>query len=129
LIPYIAANFPREQSYLGLSYQYDLRWYEDRTENEFDQSHQFVVKLDHRFSPRYNLKFEDVFTYSDEPELLEPGAGGVTVPIRGDNSAIRNVADVEFVALLTEMLGLGAATPIPTTNYLQDEGFDSRARP
>lgn len=121
IMPSIAANFPREQTYIGLSYQYDARWYEDREENQWDQSHQVVGKLDHKFSPRYNLKAEEVFTYSDEPELLEPGAT-ITTPtrLRTDASAVRNRVDIGLNGLLTEQLGFDAGFANSWYDYFQD---------
>jgi len=38
ITPYVAANFPREQTYIGVSCQYSARYYADREDNNWDQS-------------------------------------------------------------------------------------------
>lgn len=120
--PYLAANFFPPQSYIGVSYQYDLRWYEARPDENSDQSHQFVLKFDHRFSPRYALSFDNVFTYSEEPELLETQPGtAITFPFRTDNSALRNAVGIVFTAGLTELLGIQAGFRNVWYDYLQDQ--------
>jgi len=119
ITPSVAVNIPRDQTYIGLSYQYDARWYEDREDNDWDQSHQLVGKLDHKFSPRYSLKAEEVFTYSEEPELLEPGTT-ITTPIRTDSSAMRNRVELGLTALMNEQVGLDFGFVNSWYDYLED---------
>src|SRR5437773_2749094 len=38
--PAVGVNIPLPQTFIGLSYQYSLRWYEDRKRPKDDQTHQ-----------------------------------------------------------------------------------------
>lgn len=120
ITPYLAANFPKEQTYIGVSYQYSARYYADRDENKWDQSHQFVGKFDHKFSPRFSLNADDVFTFSDEPELLEPGTT-VTTPLRTDSSALRNRFTLGFNGMITELLGFEVGFQNTWYDYMEDQ--------
>src|SRR6185436_10104288 len=48
--PSASINLPMETSYVGLKYIYTLSYYEDRPENQFDQSHDVRLNLDHKFN-------------------------------------------------------------------------------
>lgn len=101
--PSAAFNWTLPQTYLGLSYQYGLRWYDGRPGRDYDQVHQASVKLSHAFTERYKLDVSDTFISAQEPELLEPfGAGR----LRSEGDNIRNTGNATFSADLTEQLGL-----------------------
>jgi hypothetical protein len=104
--PAVALNFPFEQSFVGVGYVYSLRWFEGRPEEETDQSHEFTLRADHRFSERFSVDFDDSFVYSDEPGILDD-QGAVTTFLRTDAEAFRNRAAISFDAQLTELIGLG----------------------
>lgn len=101
--PRLGLNLPLEQTYIGLRYIYDLKYFEDRPKNNFDQTHQFDAVLSHTFSERYSVDLTDSFALAQEPELLEP-SGGTLVRTEGNN--IRNRAAVNFNAQVTTLLGL-----------------------
>jgi len=123
--PAAALNFPFEQSFIGLGYIYDLKWYEGRPDEEIDQSHEFTLKADHRFSERYSIDFQDSFVYSDEPGILED-QGFVTQFLRTDAEAFRNRAAINFDAQLTDLVGLGLGYQNGWYDYDQ-EGPGSRS--
>ena len=104
--PAIALNFPFEQSFIGAGYIYSLRWYEARPDHEIDQSHEFTLRADHRFSERFSVDFDDSFVFSDEPSVFDD-QGPVTTFLRTDAEAFRNRATINFDAQLTELVGLG----------------------
>jgi hypothetical protein len=123
--PYIGVNLPMEQSFFGLSYLNSSRWYEARTSNgedAWDFSHQFDLKFDHQFSPRYRLKVNDSFLYSIEPD--ENVTGFVTAPIRSDLSYYRNLGDIDFTGELTRELGFSVGYKNTFYDYT-DSGTDS----
>ncbi len=107
--PYLGVNLPMEQSYLGFSYLNSSRFYEARNTSgadPWDFDHQFTVKFDHQFSPRYRLKVNDVFTYGVLPDTT----GIVTFPFyRSDLSYFRNLGQVYFTGELTKTLGFSIA--------------------
>jgi hypothetical protein len=122
IIPSFAANFPRDQTYIGASVQYMANWYENRPDNSWDQNLQAALKLTHKFSPRYNLSFDDVFTYADEPTVVDSG-GIVTNPtqLRSDSSGMRNRPSLNFTALLTERVGVQVGFANLWYDYFQDQ--------
>lgn len=119
--PSFALNFPMERTYIGLQYIYSLKYYEDRKTDTTDQSHEFIAKLDHRFSERYKLELADSFVYSQEPEVLESsGSGTITNPLRTESDVLRNRANIDFTAQLTELLGIALGYQNTWYDYSQD---------
>ena len=68
--PKVGLNLPLEQTYIGLRYIYDLKYFEDRPKNNYDQTHEFEAVLSHTFSERYSVDLSDSFVLAQEPELL-----------------------------------------------------------
>ena len=101
--PAASVNLISDQTYLGLSYVYDMRYYFDRQDHKADHSHQANVKLTHAFSERYRMDLSDSFVIAQEPAILEP-FGAVVVPLRSEGDNLRNTAQLSFAAELTEKL-------------------------
>jgi len=103
--PSIGVNIPMEQSFFGLSYLNSSRYYEARTSSDMDPwdfSHQVDMRFDHQFSPRYRLKVDDSFLYSQQPDIQ---ADVVTMPFRTDLSYLRNLGKISFDGEITRQLG------------------------
>ncbi len=100
--PAFALNFPLEQTYVRLGYIYSMRYYEDRPSDHIDQSHEANLKLEHRFTERYKLNFDDSFVYSQEPQVIDTEI--ITSPLirRRDGDVLRNHASLGFTAAVTE---------------------------
>ncbi len=127
--PQFALNFPGDQTYVGVSYVYTLRYYDARANNNTDHNHEFNAKLDHRFSESYRVKFSDSFTYSQEPEVLESN-GTVTTPIRTSADGLRNQVNLDLTGQMTELLGFEAAYNNTWYNYFQSASdYASQAIP
>lgn len=92
--PSAALNLVGEQTYLGASYKYGMRWYEDRENNSADHSHQFSLQLDHQFSERYRMKLYNDFVIAQEGYLIDPAQRIQALRLDTDN--MRNTAGVEF---------------------------------
>ncbi|MBI2946399.1 MAG: outer membrane beta-barrel protein [Verrucomicrobia bacterium] len=105
LNPSVGFNWVLPQTYVGLSYSYGLRYYEDRESNSADHTHQADLKISHAFSEQYKLDVNDSFVAAQEPELLAKPGGGIPVPIRVEGDNIRNTATANLNAGLTEKLG------------------------
>lgn len=117
--PSIRFNFPMEQTYLGASYLYSLKYYDARPGNKVDHLHDLELKADHRFSERYKLNFDDSFVYSVEPTVID-SSGAVTAPdLRANADAIRNRAMLAFSAQMTELLGLEVSYQNTYYDYLK----------
>src|SRR5262249_44804457 len=77
------------------------------------------LKLDHKFSPRYNLTLDESFVYSSEPDLIE-ATGIRTTQFRTLADAVRNRAAVKFSAVVTEMVGVDVSYQNLWYDYFQD---------
>ena len=120
--PMASINLPWQQSYLGASYRYSMKYYDDREKNSADHTHLVNIKGDHRFSERYDVFLDESFVYAQEPELVEPGGS----PIRSNADAFRNHVKVGFNARLTELVGVGLSYYNGWYDY-DDEGPGSRS--
>ena len=99
--PSAKVNWTLPQTYIGLSYAYGMRFFEDRANNRTDQSHQADFNLNHTFTPNYKLDLSDSFVYSREPEIT---AGGTSVIRRTNTGYYRNRAGGHLTAGLSEKL-------------------------
>jgi Putative beta-barrel porin 2 len=111
--PSAALNWTMEQTYIGLSYLYTLKYYEDREQNKYDQSHQANLKLSHAFTDRYKLDLADSFVVTKEPDLIAPSnspnfalGGQNAYQLRTRQDMLRNYGSATFNAGLTDQLGL-----------------------
>jgi hypothetical protein len=120
--PSVSLNLPLENTFIGLSYEYSLQYYEDRA--KYDQSHKFDGRLDHSFSERYRVELNESFVMSREPEVLAPSGGGaVSFPLRTEGDNIRNQGGATFYAQMTELLGLEIGYGNTFYDYKQDGAF------
>jgi len=124
--PSFSLNLPLDQTFIGLSYVYSLRWFEERPGRNYDQSHQVNLRLDHAFSERYKVEISDSFVVAQEPQILDDVAGGITVPFRTEGDNIRNKGEIDFTIQMTRLLGLVLGYANTYYNYEQD-GIGSRS--
>ena len=86
--PWASVSKSWDQTFLGLSYTYDMRWYEDRESNEADHIQTAKLRLEHRFNERMDIKLHDSFYYGQEGTVE---LGPVTTPTgRPYSSTIQN---------------------------------------
>lgn len=105
--PYAAINLFLDQTTLGLSYNYQMRWYEDRPfADDIDNSHQINGKLSHTFSERLSLDLTDSFVIAQEAEVLAAPGAGIAFPLRAEGDNMRNSAQASVTAQVTEEVGL-----------------------
>jgi hypothetical protein len=116
IAPSVQFNLPLEQTYLGLRYLYSGKYYEDRSSDAWDHSHQVDLRLNHAFSERYSVDLSNTFVVAQEPELLDNG-----VPYRTEGDNIRNRARFLASAQLTRLLGVQLGYNNVYWNYDQDQ--------
>ncbi|MCS7090840.1 MAG: outer membrane beta-barrel protein [Verrucomicrobiota bacterium] len=119
--PSVQFNLPLEQTYLGLRYLYSGKYFEDRSKDAWDHSHQVDLRLTHAFSERYSIELTDSFVVAQEPELLDNG-----VPYRTEGDNIRNQARLLTGAQLTRQLGVQLGYNNVFWNYDMDNGTPAR---
>lgn len=110
--PSVRFNMPLEQTYLGLGYLYNGRYYADRDDSVFGRdnepwahSHQFDLIFNHAFSERYSVDLRDSFVIAQDPEVLAP-QGTIPVVFRKEGDNMRNQARATFTAQMAPKLGL-----------------------
>jgi hypothetical protein len=101
--PSAGLNLAMEQTYIGLSYVYGLRYFESRRPKT-DQNHQANVKLSHAFSDRYKLDLANSFVRTREPNLVAPAVAAPLPTIRTEGDVFRNHGTATFTAGLTDQL-------------------------
>jgi len=79
--PTAVFNYPLDQTLLSARYTFGLSVFEDRPGNDVDMSHDFVGRIAHTFSPRFDVDFRDRFRMGYEPDLQN---GGTTYRQDGD---------------------------------------------
>jgi len=119
VIPSIGANLLLDQTTIGLNLTYDMRWYEDRPDNEIDQ--QFVADLDftHAFSERMNLSVANRFVYANEPDIIDTSI--ITTPaLRSDQTAYHNLGTIAFAYDFSPKYGVEVSYSNGWYDYTQD---------
>src|ERR1051325_2637364 len=97
--PKISFNMPMEQTFIGLSAIYSMRYYGDRPSNSADHTIQVDGSLTHSFSERNKVSLSDSFVVAQEQELLNPTA--LTSFIRTEGNNVRNRGAVDVTTGLT----------------------------
>jgi hypothetical protein len=105
LNPGVSLDLLRDLTTIRFRYDYDARYYTDRVNNKWDQSHNVTASLSHSFSERYKLELFDNFVVGQEPELINPAAGLGSQMLRINGNNIRNYAGASLTSSFTEQLG------------------------
>lgn len=123
--PTAALNFVLDRTLISLSYSYDMRWYEDRSENEADHMQNLNLKLSHAFTETMTVDVTERFTYSEEGVVPNEAFSG-PVSIRTDATYARNTARAGFKAFFGERIGTEIAYKNELWDFSQD-GPNSRS--
>lgn len=104
--PSVGVNLAGEQTYFGLGYTFSGKWYEDseRADDPWDITHIANLVFNHKFSRQVALEVSDTFTYSDQPELVDPNFA----TFRTDSSAINNRGNAQLAVGITPVIGVTA---------------------
>ncbi len=121
--PTLALKLPLEQTKLGLSYTYDMKYYENRS-NSADHSHDAELTLTHAFTPRYKMAANDSFVIAQEASLLDPSVP--TSALRSNGNNMRNIVGISFTAECTPLLGFEVGYQNSFYDY-QQTGVGSRS--
>jgi predicted porin len=123
--PSVGLHKAFDQTLIALSYSYEMRWFEDREQNEADHIQTIKLRLEHAFNERYRLKVTDTFYYGQEGSVE---LGPVTAPtvLETDRDYWRNTARVGLEADVTEQFGMMVAYQNQIWDYEQ-KGFNSRS--
>lgn len=118
LAPSAKVNISKEQTYLGLGYDYHMKWFDDRRNDSADHSHLVNLTLNHAFTENHKLDIHDNFAVAQEPELFEP-AGATTVPLRADGNNMRNAGGLSYTASWTPLISTVLAYDNTIYDYQQ----------
>jgi hypothetical protein len=101
--PSVALGLSSEQTYFGVGYTFNGRYYEDseRRDDPWDLSHFANLEFNHKFSQRVALEVSDNLTISDQPELVDPNFA----TFRTDSSALNNRAAASVSVGVTPIMG------------------------
>jgi hypothetical protein len=123
--PSIGLNLIGDQTTLNLRYDFDLRWYESRSDDQIDMYHSASINLDHRFNERYRVELYDQFAYADEPSVIESN-GQQSTFYRSEDENLRNYGGFGFFGSFTENWGYRVGYENTLYDY-SEEGAGSRS--
>lgn len=72
--PGITLEFPSENTLFAAGYRFGATYFWDRPGEDWDYSHLFNLRLNHKFSPRFELDVREQFRYAQEAELRNGAA-------------------------------------------------------
>lgn len=108
---------------VALTYDYRLRFFEGRPNNQTDNQHVGRVRVKNQFADRYTLSVDNRFAHAQEPDV----AGGVIgAPVKSQGTYLNNNATIKLGAELTELAGLELGYNNVFFDYQQD-GVGSRS--
>ncbi|HSU53894.1 MAG TPA: outer membrane beta-barrel protein, partial [Candidatus Dormibacteraeota bacterium] len=118
----LAMTWP--QTKLSAGYTYSFKYYDRKpignTEN-YDQTHNLNLALDHNFSERFKGGVSDSFVIGQEPDVLRSGNIFETFQrISGNN--IRNYGSIYFQAQITPLFGVKVSYGNAYFDYSSDQG-------
>ncbi len=119
IAPSLGLNLIGDQTTLNLRYDFDLRWYEARTDDQIDMYHSASLNFDHRFNERYRVEVYDQFAYADEPAILEAD-GQQTTFFRSEDENLRNYGGIGFFGAFTENWGYRLGYENTLYDYSED---------
>jgi hypothetical protein len=106
--PSARVGFTLGQTVLSAGYTYSYKWFEEDSYydgDDYSQSHDFNLAVDHAFSPRARMSVRDSFVIGQEPDQLRSANTLTTLQrVPGDN--LRNEARIQFEADLTRQFGI-----------------------
>lgn len=106
--PSASIDLAFEQTVLSAGYTYSYKWFDEDSYyggDDYSQSHDFNLALQHTFSPRMRLSARDSFVIGQEPDQLRSANTYTTLQrVSGDN--IRNEARIQLEADLTRQFGI-----------------------
>lgn len=95
--PGITLSYPLENTLISAGYKFGSTYFWDRPGDDWDFSHLFNARLNHKFSPRFELDVREQFRYAQEAELRN----GAAIQRRlGDGWT--NTASIEGIAQWAE---------------------------
>jgi hypothetical protein len=72
VLPTFIFNYPMDQTLVSARYTFGMAYYWDRPGEDIDMSHEFVGRIAHTFTSRFDVDVRDRFVYTYEPDLLTP---------------------------------------------------------
>ena len=128
--PSFTLNAPFEQTEIGIRYVYGLYYYqhrEDLGQNPIDQSHEFDLWIDHAFTPRWETRFEDTVTVSQEPGFGQPAGQPTAIDNRINGNNLCNAANISLTTDWTEEFSTKLS--YGNTFYSYDQSGGTAANP
>lgn len=88
--PGIAFNYPMENTLFSASYNFGATYFWDRPGDDWDFSHLFVARINHKFSPRFEIDIREQFWLAQDAQVRQ----GVAIQRRLGDGYV-NIASVQ----------------------------------
>ncbi len=103
------------QTFLSASYALRLDYFDNRPGDKTLDSHDFMARLDHAFSPVTAFHLTEDYAIERNPESLLSG-----VTVNGDQSYKRNVLDARFITSVSPRVSTMAKVQLVNYSYDDD---------
>jgi Putative beta-barrel porin 2 len=126
--PAASLKWSAEQTTLGMSYLYSLKYYDNKpagNADHYDQTHTFDLSLDHAFNEQYRLGLKDDFVIGQEPDMLSSGPS-IATPYRIPGDNIRNSAAINLDGNVSREIGFSVGYDNAFYDYADDDDSNGR---
>ena len=107
--PYFNVELLQDLTTIRFMYEWDGRYYADRSavgdNQQWDNTHQVKLGVNHEFCERYDIEVYDSFVVSQRPDVLAPAGAQLAEFTRTLGNNIRNYGGAAFNGLWTERIG------------------------
>jgi len=121
--PTLSVHLPLAQTLIKADYTYRLNYFGDRPDPAIDQYHDFLARVNHKFSPIHSVNVEENFTFSNEPQIGGNNAAQAT--FRRDSDWFRNRFALAYNTRFNPRLGLEVGYDLTAYDYVADTGTNS----
>jgi hypothetical protein len=106
-----------------VEYDYRMRFFEGRGDNQFDNQHKVSLNLANQFTDNWKLGLQNTFAFAQEPGVNEQV---ITAPVKSQGSYIRNRVGVKLTGQLSEIFGAEVTLQNVVSDF-QSDGIGSRS--
>jgi hypothetical protein len=115
ITPGLDYTYAGDQTIFDFRYRTSFSFFNERSQDQTDQRHQFTLSMDHKFSERYSLTITDNFSYTEEDDIRESGFAR-----RLGSDRILNRGRVDFNAIWSERFSTKSSYENTIAHYFED---------
>lgn len=115
ITPGLEYTFSGDNTIFDFRYNTSFEIYNERANDDHDQTHDFALSLDHKFSERYSATISNSFSYSQQDDIRESGFAR-----RLGSDRILNRGGIDFNAIWSERFSTRTSYQNTIAHYFED---------